>query len=104
MVIIARFACYFCGIFTPLFNHLPINGMMIGLSTNSKKQLLKHILAHADSLTKVTARAVYDALIKRERLVSTSISGGVIITTLEMAFSMNACKKTGQYCLQNTWP
>ena len=92
----------------PLLDHLPTDGMMIGLSVNSKKQLLEHISAHAGSLTKVPARAVFDALIKRERLGSTGIGGGmaiphavfaelmqsvVIITTLETAVAFDARDK-----------
>ena len=92
----------------PLLDHLPTDGMMIGLSVNSKKQLLEHISAHAGSLTKVTARVVFDALIKRERLGSTAIGGGmaiphavfaeltqsvVIITTLERAVAFDAHDK-----------
>ena len=60
----------------PLLDHLPTDGMMIGLSVNSKKQLLEHISAHAGSLTKVPAQAVFDALIKRERLGSTLVAAG----------------------------
>ena len=92
----------------PLSDHLPTDGMMIGLSVNSKKQLLEHISAHAGTLTKVPARAVLDALIKRERLGSTTIGGGmavphavfaeltqgvVIITTLKTAVAFDARDK-----------
>jgi PTS system nitrogen regulatory IIA component len=96
------------GFFMTLLDHLPTDGMMIGLSVNSKKQLLEHISAHAGSLTKVPARVVFDALIKRERLGSTAIGGGmaiphavfaeltqsvVIITTLERAVAFDAHDK-----------
>ena len=60
----------------PLLDHLPADGMMIGVSATSKKQLLEHISAHAGSLTGVPVRAIFDALIQRERL------GGIKIFTL----------------------
>ena len=63
----------------PLLDHLPTDGLMLGLSVNSKKRLLEHISAHAGSLTKVPARAVFDALIKRERLGSAGIGLGIAI-------------------------
>ena len=63
----------------PLLGHLPADGMMIGVSATSKKQLLEHISAHAGSLTEVPARAIFDALVQRERLGSTAIGGGIAI-------------------------
>ena len=96
------------GFFMPLLDHLPVDGMMIDLSVNSKKQLLENISAHAGSLTKMPVRAVFDALTKRERLGSTAIGSGmaiphavfaelkqsvVIITTLETAVAFDAHDK-----------
>ena len=92
----------------PLLDHLPADGMMIGVSATSKKQLLEHISAQAGSLTGVSARAIFDALIQRERTGSTTIGGGmaipyavfagltqsvVIITTLERAVAFDAHDK-----------
>ena len=92
----------------PYLDHVPTDGVMIGLSVNSKKQLLERISAHAGSLTKIPARVVFDALIKRERLGSTGIGGGmaiphavfaeltqsvVIITTIETAVAFDAHDK-----------
>ena len=99
----------------PLLDHLPADGVMISVSATSKKHLLEQISVHAGSLTGVPARAIFDALIRRERLGSTAIGGGmaiphavfagltqnvVIITTLErtVAFDAND-KKTGRYYL-----
>ena len=104
----------------PLLDYLPADGVMIGVSATSKKQLLEHISAHAGSLTGVPARAIFDALIQRERLGSTAIGGGmaiphavfagltpsvVIITTLERSVAFDAHdKKTGRYYLYNCRP
>ena len=60
-------------------DHVPTDGVITGLSVNSKKQLLERISVHAGSLTKMPSRVVFDALIKRERLGSTGIGGGVAI-------------------------
>ena len=92
----------------PLLDHLPADGVMIGVSATSKKQLLEHIAAHAGSLTGVPVREIFDALIQRERLGSTAIGGGmaiphavlagltqsvVIITTLERAVAFDTHDK-----------
>ena len=92
----------------PLLDHLPPDGLMIGVSATSKKQLLEHISANAGSLTGVSARAIFDALIQSERLGSTAIGGCmaishavfagltqsvVIITTLERAVAFDAHDK-----------
>ena len=92
----------------PFLDYVPNNGVIIGLSVNSKKQLLEQISAHAGSLTKMPARVVFDALIKRERLGSTGIGCGmaiphavfaeltqsvVIITTIETAVAYDAYDK-----------
>ena len=89
-------------------DHVPTDGVMIGLSVNSKKQLLEQISAHAGSLTKMPARLIFDALISRERLGSTGIGDGiaiphavfaeltrsvVIITTIETAVAFDAHDK-----------
>ena len=63
----------------PLLDYLPIDGVMIGLSTTSKKQLIENIAEHAGSLTGLPTRAVFDALMQRERLGSTDIGGGTAI-------------------------
>ena len=63
----------------PLLHFLPTDGVMIDLSASSKKQLIENIAEHAGSLTGLSARAVFDALMQRERLGSTAIGGGTAI-------------------------
>ena len=63
----------------PLLDFLPTDGVMTGLSASSKKQLIENIAEHAGSLTGLSARAVFDALMQRERLGSTAIGGGTAI-------------------------
>ena len=65
--------------FMHLLNPLPTDDMMICLSVKSKKPLFEHISAYAESLTKMPARAVFDALIKRKQLGS-AYSGDSIAT------------------------
>ena len=55
----------------PLLDHLPANGVMVGVSATSKKQLLEHISAYAGPLTGVPARAIFDALTQRVVIIST---------------------------------
>ena len=96
------------GFFMPLLDHLAADGMMIDSAVNSKKQLLEQISAHAESLTEMPTRAVFDALTQRERLGSAAIGDGmaiphavfaelkqsvVIITTLETAVAFDAHDK-----------
>ena len=63
----------------PLLDFLPTGGVMTGLSASSKKQLIENIAEHAGSLTGLSTRAVFDALMQRERLGSTAIGGGTAI-------------------------
>ncbi|MGB2006463.1 MAG: PTS sugar transporter subunit IIA [Candidatus Puniceispirillaceae bacterium] len=63
----------------PLLDFLPTDGVMTDLSASSKKQLIENIAEHAGSLTGLSARAVFDALMQRERLGSTAIGGGTAI-------------------------
>ena len=67
------------GFLVSLLNYLPADGVMIGVSATSKKQLLEHVSAHAGSLTEVPARAIFYALTQRERRGSTAIGGGMAI-------------------------
>ena len=104
----ARFSAISLEFFMPFLDHVPTDGVMIGLSVNSKKQLFEKISAHAGLLTKMPARVVFDALIKRERLGSTGIGGGtaiphavfaelthslVLIATIETAVAFDAHDK-----------
>ena len=75
----APLSVIFIGFSEPFLNHLPTDGIMIGLSANSKKQLLEYISAHARAPTKVPTRKVFDSLTKRERNGSTGIGGRVAI-------------------------
>jgi len=63
----------------PLLDYLSADGVMIGMSATSKKQLIEKIADHAAALTGLSARAIFDALIQRERLGSTGIGGGIAL-------------------------
>ena len=63
----------------PLLDFLPTDGVMTDLSASSKKQLIENIAEHAGSLTGLSARAVFDALMQRERLGSTALGRGFAV-------------------------
>ncbi len=75
----ARFFVISSGFFIPFIDHLPTDGVMIGLLVNNKKRLLEQISVHAKSPTKMPAEAVFDVVIKRKRLISAGIGGGMAI-------------------------
>ena len=60
-------------------DYLLSNGVMIGTSATSKKQLVEQISDRAESLTGLFARSVFDAIMQRERLGSTAIGDGIAI-------------------------
>lgn len=62
-----------------LLNYLPAGGVMIGLPATSKKQVIEDISNHASSMLGLRGRSVFDALMRRERLGSTGIGGGIAI-------------------------
>ena len=63
----------------PLLDHLPAGGVMIDLPATSKKQVIEDISKHASLMLGVRERSVFDALMRRERLGSTGIGGGIAI-------------------------
>ena len=63
----------------PLLDFLPTDGVMTGLSASSKKQVIENIAEHVGSLTGLSTRPVFDALMQRKHLGSTAIGGGTAI-------------------------
>lgn len=63
----------------PLFDNMPDDGIMLAVSATSKKHLIEQIAAHAETLTGVMSRDIFDALMQRERLGSTGIGHGSAI-------------------------
>jgi nitrogen PTS system EIIA component len=63
----------------PIDDLLTPKGVMPSVKTATKKQLLEAISEHAEPLSGVPARAIFDALLQRERLGSTGIGNGIAI-------------------------
>ena len=56
-----------------------INSVVVGLKAGGKKQLFHDLAGHAAKLTGLDARAIFDAVLERERLGSTGVGSGVAI-------------------------
>jgi PTS system nitrogen regulatory IIA component len=63
----------------PIDDLLTPEGVMPSVKTATKKQLLEAISEHAEPLSGVPARIIFDALLQRERLGSTGIGNGIAI-------------------------
>lgn len=55
------------------------DGVIASLSAKSKKQILQTLSAHAERLTGLPERDIFDTLLQRERLGSTGVGRGVAI-------------------------
>jgi PTS system nitrogen regulatory IIA component len=58
---------------------LTLRSVMRGLRVANKRQLLQELARRAAALTGLPERAIYDALIERERLGTTGIGAGIAI-------------------------
>jgi PTS system nitrogen regulatory IIA component len=63
----------------PLNDILTAAGVLPALKSTSKKAVLQDIAARAAAITSLGERAVFDALLQRERLGSTGIGNGIAI-------------------------
>lgn len=55
------------------------NAVIGDLRANSKKQMLQTLAEHAAELTGLSARAVFDTVLQREKLGSTGVGSGIAI-------------------------
>lgn len=58
---------------------LSANAVISGLKATSKKHLFQELAAHAAALCSLDERAVFEALLERERLGATCVGDGVAI-------------------------
>jgi nitrogen PTS system EIIA component len=63
----------------PIADLLARDGVIPSLKAASKKQLLEVVAEHAEPLTGLKARSIFDSLLQRERLGSTGIGNGIAI-------------------------
>ncbi|MEM0909213.1 MAG: PTS IIA-like nitrogen regulatory protein PtsN [Pseudomonadota bacterium] len=55
------------------------DAVLLGVDSHSKKHLIQDVSALAAKITKLPERAIFDTLLKRERLGSTGVGNGVAI-------------------------
>jgi len=63
----------------PMTDMLTREGVLPALRAATKKHLIEALADHAERVAGLPARAVFDALLQRERLGSTGIGGGIAI-------------------------
>ncbi len=63
----------------PLSDLLAPNAVFPSLKATNKKQAIQELSAHAASLTGHDEREIFETLLRRERLGSTGVGGGVAI-------------------------
>ncbi len=68
-----------------LLELIPDDGIVLELTATSKKHLFQELSSRAGEIFKIDARAIFDAVVERERLGSTGIGGGVAIPHARMA-------------------
>ncbi len=63
----------------PIDDLLTPKAVMPSVKATTKKQLLQAVSEHAEPLSGLPARTIFDALLQRERLGSTGIGNGIAI-------------------------
>lgn len=63
----------------PIKDLLARDGVLPSLKAATKKQFLEAIAEHAEPMTGLNARVIFDSLLQRERLGSTGIGSGIAI-------------------------
>ncbi|TBW41261.1 transcriptional regulator [Siculibacillus lacustris] len=67
-----------------LGDFFPLEAIVPSLRANSKKQVLLELAARAGSVTGLSDRAIFDALVQRERLGTTGVGHGIAIPHAEV--------------------
>ena len=62
-----------------LLNYVPQDGIIIDFPATSKKKLFEKLSDRAGSITGISSRSIFDALMQREKLGSTGVGGGIAI-------------------------
>jgi PTS system nitrogen regulatory IIA component len=70
---------HFTGIFMSSTELPAATHILVGLEASSKKQLVEHLATRAADLTDLAQRALFDAIMRRERLGSTAIGQGIAL-------------------------
>src|SRR6201987_5598345 len=70
--------------YMPLTDLIAPNAILPALKVNNKKQVLQELAARAAALTGQNERAIFDLLVQREKLGTTSIGNGISIPHVKM--------------------
>ena len=62
-----------------ILDYLSTNQVMVGIPGHSKKQVIEEFAERVASLTSLSQRCLLDMVMRRERLGSTGIGGGIAI-------------------------
>ena len=62
-----------------ILDYLDTNQVLIGVPSRSKKQVIEDLAARVSTLTGLSQRCLLDIVLRRERLGSTGIGGGIAI-------------------------
>ena len=62
-----------------ILDYLDTNKVLIGVPSRSKKQVIEDLAARVSTLTGLSQRCLLDIVLRRERLGSTGIGGGIAI-------------------------
>ena len=67
------------GLFMSIIDYLTADQIMVGVAGSSKKQVIEQLAERAAELTSFCQRSLFDIVMRRERLGSTAIGGGIAI-------------------------
>ena len=70
---------HFTGLFMSIIDYLAADQIMIGVAGSSKKQVIEQLADRAAKLTGLCQRSLFEIVMRRERLGSTAIGGGIAI-------------------------
>ncbi len=67
------------GLFMSIIDYLAADQVMVGVVGSSKKQVIEQLAERAAELTGLCQRSLFEIVMRRERLGSTGIGGGIAI-------------------------
>ena len=62
-----------------IIDYIAVGQIMVGVVSSSKKQLIEQLAEHGAALTGISPRCLFEMIMRRERLGSTAIGGGIAI-------------------------
>ena len=62
-----------------IIDYIAVGQIMVGVVSSSKKQLIEQLAEHGAALTGISPLCLFEMIMRRERLGSTAIGGGIAI-------------------------